>query len=344
MVASYNSRMTELTLEFMRMAWPSDWEVVFNRQGPLVVEIGFGNGRFLLELARTRPDLNLLGIEMAMPSLNKTANRIRGDGLTNVRLIRAKAQAVLQTLCRPGAVEGITINFPDPWPKAGHTDRRLISGAFLELLASRMSVNAHLDIATDHAEYGVWIDARLRESPYFASRLDYSYIHDDPDRLRTKYEQKGIAAGSRCFYFKWRRNTVTALDRYPLVQELPMPHAILRSPQSLTEIAGLFEQRQCEADDATIRLIDLYRSQRRPSIIIDTYISEQPFAQRLMLEIYRRPDGDYLLRLQATGFPRATVGVHAALACLAGWLCSLHGEARIVRHNLRTLPAVEHTG
>jgi len=114
-----------------------------------------------------------------------------------------------------------------------------------------------------------------------------------------------------------------------------MPHVILRSSLTLQEIADSFEQRQFKNETITVRFIDLYLSQRRPSLVVDTYISEQPFAQRLMLEIYRRPDGDYLLRLLATGFPRATVGVHRAIGCLADWLCELDRQAGILRHNLR---------
>jgi tRNA (guanine-N7-)-methyltransferase len=333
--------MTALIMDFWRMAWPTDWHSVFGRQAPLVLEIGFGNGKFLAELAQTRPDLNLLGIEIAMPSLNRTANRVRSAELDNVRLIRASAQAVVQTLCRSGSVDGVTINFPDPWPKAGHTDRRLISTTFLELLASRMVEGADLDIATDHAEYGAWIADHLRQSPHFHSRLDQAYTHQDPDRLRTKYEQKGLAAGSQCLYFKWRRNNVATVDGYPVTQELPMPHVIMRSSLSLQEIAEAFEQRECKTESTSVRFVDVYLSQGRPALVVDTYIAEQPFAQRLMIEIYRRPDGDYVLRLLATGFPRATAGVHKAIECLVVWLCEIDGEATILRHNLRSLEIAE---
>jgi tRNA (guanine-N7-)-methyltransferase len=231
------------------------------------------------------------------------------------------------------------INFPDPWPKATHSGRRLISGSTLELLASRMSAGADLDIATDHADYGEWIATHLEASHHFESRLASTYVRDDPGRIQTKYERKGLAAGSRCYYFKWRRNSAVAPEGYSLVQELPMPHVIVSCPLTLPEIAEHFEQRQCAVNGISIRLIDLFSSLRRPSLIVDTYISEQPLSQRLMLEIYRRPDGNYLLRLQATGFPRATPGAHVAIECLADWLCGLHDEAQIVRHNLRTTQA-----
>lgn len=117
-----------------------------------------------------------------------------------------------------------------------------------------------------------------------------------------------------------------------------MPHVVARCPLSLQEVAREFETRECTVDEIRIRFIDLYQSLRRPSLIVDTYIVEDALEQRLMLEIYRRPDSDYQIRLQATGFPRATTGVHAAVACLADWLCGLSDEAMMLRHNLRVEP------
>ncbi|MFN2221732.1 MAG: tRNA (guanosine(46)-N7)-methyltransferase TrmB [Candidatus Promineifilaceae bacterium] len=333
--------MTQFTLELMRMAWPTAWSEIYGRSAPLIIEIGFGNGRFLLDQARQHPASDYLGIEIARPSLRRAANRVRAAGVANVRLIRASAQSALQLLCRPGSVQGVTINFPDPWPKVAHNDRRLISTTFLELLASRMAVGADLDIATDHVDYGQWIAEHLRASSYFESRLATAYMRQDTERLRTKYEKKGLAAGSAYYYFKWRRNTDSAPDGYRLVEELPMPHVVVRSPLTLREIAGHFEPQQRATGAVAIRYIDLYQSQRRPSLIVDTYIAEEPLDQRLMLEIYRRPDADYLIRLQATGFPRPTAGVHAAIAGLTDWLLSLPGQARVVRHNLNVWPAVE---
>jgi hypothetical protein len=117
-----------------------------------------------------------------------------------------------------------------------------------------------------------------------------------------------------------------------------MPHVVARSPLSLDQIAESFEPRHCAAGVDAIRLIDLYKSQRRPALIIDTYIVEQPVEQRLMLEIYRRPDGDYLIRLMPTGFPRSTAGVHRAIDCLAKWMIDLDPGAELVRHNLKLEP------
>lgn len=327
--------MDSLTLELNRTPWPADWATVFGRLAPLHIEIGFGNGQFLLAQAQSQPQFNFLGLEIAWPSIIRTERKLRDTRLSNVRLIRGAGQSVLQALCMPGSLCGVTINFPDPWPKAAHAHRRLINETFLELLASRLSNGATLDIATDHADYGSWIANLLQASAHFDSRLDCPYVNEDRDRHRTKYERKGLVAGNTCFYFKWRRNDATVENSFPVPRELPMPHVVVRSPLELDDLVNRFEPKQCATESGTVRLIELYRSSSRPSLIVDTYIAEQPVEQRLMVEIYCRPDGDFLIRLLATGFPRVTESVHAAIDCLARWFCSLHPEAQVVRHNLR---------
>jgi tRNA (guanine-N7-)-methyltransferase len=327
--------MDSFSLELYRLPWPTDWVKIFARPAPVVIEIGFGNGQFLLGLARSRPEINFLGLEIAAPSVRRTEDRVRSAGLTNVRLIRARAQSVLQALFEPAGIQGVIINFPDPWPKASHHRRRLITNSFLDLLANRMEAGSDLDIATDHADYGRWIAERLQDSPYFNSRLDAPYVHDDPDRNRTKYEQKGLDAGSHCFYFKWRRSARPSPDNHPPMQEWPMPHVVVRSPLAPDDIVEQFVPQDCALESGSIRLLDIYRSRIRPSLVVDTYIAEPPVEQRVMLEIYRRSDEDYVIRLFRTGFPRSTDGVHRAIDCLSRWLCGLHANAVVIRHNLR---------
>ena len=327
--------MDSLLLELMRMSWPADWTKIFARPAPLIMEIGFGNGQFLLGQALSRPQVDFIGLEIAAPSLRRTEKRVRAAGPTNVRLMRATAQSVLQALFEPASIQGVIINFPDPWPKATHHGRRLITDSFLELCASRMSDGAELDIATDHADYGLWIAERLQASPHFDTRLKTTYVHDDPDRIRTKYEQKGLAAGSQCFYFKWRRNLRPSPDKHPVLKEWPMPHVVIKLPLAVDRIGKMFEPQDCASEGGSIRFLDIYRSRIRPALIVDTYLAEHPVEQRVMLEIYRRPDEDYVIRLFRTGFPRSTRGVHRAIDCLSRWLCGLDPDAAVVRHNLR---------
>ncbi len=171
-----------------QLDWPVDWVARFGRSGPLVIEIGFGSGLFLAALARNRPEANIIGIEISVPSLRNAARKIQRAGLENVILIQSDARSALQVLCVPDSVERVFINYPDPWPKKDHSSRRLIDDEFLELLATRLEKGGVLDIATDHEEYATQINDCLQRDPHFSSTTGVAYSHTDTDRVVTKYE------------------------------------------------------------------------------------------------------------------------------------------------------------
>lgn len=303
-----------------QLPWPADWTALFGRSAPLIIEIGFGSGLFLADLARRRPDVNLLGLEISIPAIRNAGRKIRRDGLSNVILMQAAAEAVLQALCLPGTVDGVIINYPDPWPKKDHLGRRLIDDAFLRLLATRMVVGANLDIATDHYDYAAQIADCLSRSPHFDSRDGVSFSHDDPGRVRTKYEQVALDEGRVPRYFKWRRNDTPADDHFPIPQELPMPHVVLRLPADLAEIGRRLQPAAVELESARIRYIEAYQSLRDGKLLVETYINEEPIRQRVALELRARPTGEIVISLAEVGFPRPTPGVHQAIRHLVDQL------------------------
>jgi tRNA (guanine-N7-)-methyltransferase len=326
--------MDSLILQGVRLDWPTEWTAVFNRNAPLLMEIGFGGGDFLVDLARKRPDANVIGVELSLPSLKKGEKKVQTAVLPNVRLVQGEAQLLLWAACRPESVAEVYVNFPDPWPKERHHSRRLISGRFLHLLATRMPPGALLDIATDHAAYAAWIAERLERTPYFDSRLPSTYVNEDPGRLISKYEQKGFDEGRIGHYFKWRRNETPAPDEFPIPKELPMPHVVLHSPLSQSEIAQAFRPERFASGEVHISLSEIFQSQYDGKLWVETYIKERPLTQRLGLLIRQREKGDYVVKLHDVGFPRPTAGVQIAIARLAAWLVGLHPESRFVRSSL----------
>ncbi len=303
-----------------QLPWPADWAARFGRTAPLVVEIGFGSGLFLVDLARRRPEANVLGLEISIPAVRHAGRKVQRGGLSNIVLMQASAPAALQALCRPGSVAAVIINFPDPWPKKDQLGRRLIDDRFLRLLATRMEPAAPLDIATDVASYAEQINDCLQRSPHFDSRLDAPYTLDDPARLRTKYEQIALSEGRPPRYFKWRRNETPADDRFPIPQEYAMPHVVLRLPADLAEIGRRFRPAVIERETARIRFIEAYESLRDGKLLIETYINEDPLLQRLALDVRARPTGEIVIALAEVGFPRPTRGVHLAVGALVDWL------------------------
>ncbi len=308
------------------MPWPVDWPALFGREAPLHLEIGFGGGQFLLDLARKRPSLNLVGLEISLPSLRKVADKLERARLSHVRIFQGGAETFLWALCLPQSVSGAYVNFPDPWPKAAHHHRRLVNGRFLHLLATRMQPGAILDIATDHDNYAPVIAEVLAQTPYFTSRLPMPFATTDDERVRTKYELKALAEGRTCRYFKWRRNEVAAPNVFSIPQELEMPHVVMYSPLMLDEIAAQFATRYVPTDAAEIKLIAMYQDPDGRSLLVDVYVNESPMSQRVGLTIRVRQNGRLVIGLHEIGFPRPTPGIHHAVAALADWVASLHPE------------------
>jgi tRNA (guanine-N7-)-methyltransferase len=171
-----------------------DYERVFGRRAPTILEIGFGMGETTAQIAQARPEYNYLGIEVHTPGVGSLLKRIDQDRLTNLRLIRHDAVEVLEYMIAPATLAGTHIFFPDPWPKKRHHKRRLIQPGFVSLLASRLAPGACLHVATDWQEYADQIlavfaaePALANTAPGFAARPDY--------RPLTKFEGRGLKLG-----------------------------------------------------------------------------------------------------------------------------------------------------
>lgn len=175
-----------------------DLRTAFERQAPLVVEIGFGNGQALATMAANEPDKNFVGIEVHEPGVGRLLRSVEGEGLDNVRVAMRDAVEVLREQCLPGSLDEVRIYFPDPWPKKRHHKRRLIQSPFLELLATRMATGGRLHLATDWAPYADWMVEALAEVPVFTLQGD-PYVGRPSWRPRTHFEQRGQRKGHQIF-------------------------------------------------------------------------------------------------------------------------------------------------
>lgn len=300
-----------------------------------MLEIGFGSGHYLVDMARRRPDCNVLGMEISLPSLRRGAKKMQVAELTNLRILQADSRTALWLLFSPETIEEVVINFPDPWPKANHHHRRLISEQFLTLLGTRTCFGATLDIATDHAEYATVITECLEQSPYFDNRLDKPFLTEDKARLQTKYEKIALAESRKCHYYKFRRNSRVVPDLFPIPEVSAVPHAVLSCPLSLNEIGRHFESRHVKTDSIHIKYLALYQSALEELLLVEVYVSEEPYHQRVCLAIRSRKSGDIVVSLHPVGFPRPTEGLHLAIYHLVIWLQSLHPNVTLLTSTLK---------
>ncbi len=182
---------------------PVDLDTLFGRRAPRVLEIGFGNGDSLLTMAEAEPDRDFLGVEVHEPGVGHCLLGIERAGLDNLRVISHDAMDVLREQLPEGSLARVNLYFPDPWPKKRHHKRRIVTPAFLELVAGRLAPGGALHIATDWRDYAEHIDAMLATTASFEIAERREHAGDRPlDRPATKFEQRGLKLGHRIW--DWR--------------------------------------------------------------------------------------------------------------------------------------------
>ena len=125
---------------------------VFKRAAPLTLEIGFGNGACLAQMAADNPDKDYIGIEVHTPGVGRLIKQLEELQLENVRIYCHDAVEILENCIPENSLSGIHLFFPDPWPKNKHHKRRIVRPEFVELLATKLKPGAYFHAATDWGE------------------------------------------------------------------------------------------------------------------------------------------------------------------------------------------------
>jgi len=181
-----------------------DWTSTFGREAPLIVEIGPGRGESLVALAERRPDCNIVAFEVFVPAVASTLSRIARHGVDNVRIVVANGEEGLALLVPPAGLHELWTFFPDPWHKARHHKRRLVSTELAELAASRLEPGGLWRLATDWSDYADWMRETLDAHPAFEN-LHGGWAPRWDERPVTKYEARGVAAGREIHDLTYRR-------------------------------------------------------------------------------------------------------------------------------------------
>ncbi len=155
---------------------------------PVVIEIGFGTGSATVAMAADDLELGILAVDVHTPGLGDLLYRARERHLTNIRAIAGDALVVAEQLLPESALAGIRTFFPDPWPKARHHKRRLVTPVNAALLASRTKAGGFWHLATDWQPYAEQIQEVLAASNQWLGGV----IPRPQDRPVTRYEATAI--------------------------------------------------------------------------------------------------------------------------------------------------------
>jgi len=172
----------------------------------LVLEIGFGRGEFLLDLAAKDPDTAFVGVEVSFKRCLRMARRLARSELRNVRLIEGRGQVVVEHACPAESFAEVWINFSDPWPKDRHASRRLFQAPFVASLQRVLVPGGLLHVATDHLPYAQEIHALLSACTLLENAFGADpWRGDVPDRIQTAYEKSWREERRPLYFFEYVR-------------------------------------------------------------------------------------------------------------------------------------------
>ena len=177
----------------------------FGRDAELIVEIGPGTGESLLPMAKSQPQANVLAFEVYQPAIARMLAQLARNRQDNVRIVEADAVAAMEHLVAAQSVDQIWLFFPDPWHKARHHKRRLLTPTFAALSAARLKPGGIWRIATDWADYAERMRDVLNSDPSSPTCIPTAGRRGGTGRPVTQFEQRGLDAGRQIFDLAYRR-------------------------------------------------------------------------------------------------------------------------------------------
>jgi tRNA (guanine-N7-)-methyltransferase len=180
---------------------------VFGRAAARTLEIGFGNGEHLAALAAAHPERDYFGVEVHRPGVGHLLMLAASNNLANLRVSTHDAVEVLREQIPPGSLHEVLVLFPDPWHKKRHHKRRLIQPPFVELLASRLTTDGVLRLATDWEPYAQQMLEVLSACGRFVNLAPDGDWMPAPPRAPTRFEKRGARLGHGVWDLAFRRAT-----------------------------------------------------------------------------------------------------------------------------------------
>ena len=305
-----------MLLDLSRLSFPASAVEIFQHPAPLVLEIGFGDGRFLCHTAATHPEWNCLGADISRGSVARAFKHLRKSKLTNVQLYHGSGLFLLQNLLPPNSLAKIYVNFPDPWKKTRHAGQRLFQPSFFELLADRLQTNGTLLFTTDDAPY-------FEQAISLASKSGYYHVTECAPPLsilRTKYARKWLDQGRKIYHAEIQKQRDHSSRIPPVIhKEDSMHHVLLKgSIPVITE----FDQVIHHFSTGHVVLLDVMQMIGRQGLVFIARSHEPELVQELFLQL--RPTehakADLLLSIMNFGKPIATRGTSEAVKAVSRWL------------------------
>ena len=281
---------------------PVNWEEIFKRKAPIVVEIGFGNGEFLAEMASRHGEMDFVGFELSITSFVKAQKKFYDLNLKNVRLVMVDGRFGLRELFHDDSVHAVYLNFPCPWSKRGYEDRRITTDDFIDTLSAVLEPSGEFELVTDDERYSREVLEKLLNS----GKFDVEPIVVNPERfVQTRYERKWKSMGRKIYSVRSRKRSSSSIRRLigGKVEDVHVKISRI-DPKALEEILG----RVFKREDKVFAVKGVFKSDDGSHILLKMISSDGGFEQHYNVSISRRSDF-WIVKLDSTCQPYRTPAV-----------------------------------
>lgn len=183
-----------------------DFSQLFTNDNPIILEIGFGMGASLVEMANNHKNENFLGIEVHRPGVGACLMAIEQYQLDNIRVMCHDAVEVLENMIPDASLNKVQIFFPDPWHKAKHNKRRIIQPEFVQLLRKKLKIDGVIHLATDWQPYAEYMLEVLNNAKGLQNlSINNGYVPKPVYRPMTKFEKRGLNLGHNVWDLQFKR-------------------------------------------------------------------------------------------------------------------------------------------
>ncbi|MFO7881839.1 MAG: tRNA (guanosine(46)-N7)-methyltransferase TrmB [Kosmotogaceae bacterium] len=283
---------------------PINLKKIFPERNQFFLEIGFGNGDFLIEKALSNPKAAFIGIELSLTSVTKLLKKIKELNTDNIAVIMCDAKFAVREFFDEN-LDGIFVNFPCPWPKKRHSQRRLNDISFVVGLLSALNKEGFISVYSDHFNYINRFKDSIEEFDCFTN----INLKTNPPMINTKYEKKWRNQKKNIFHLSAIKNLNKAVSKIAGGEEMPHVHLEEFSSDRLKDVLD----KTFEEGEIFFKYIELFQSFNDNKYLLQTITVDDDFEQRFFIIIRKRSNDKWLISLDSYGLPFRTPSVKKAV-------------------------------
>jgi tRNA (guanine-N7-)-methyltransferase len=178
---------------------------LFGNPNPLVVEIGSGNGHFLVEYALQHPDKNCIGTEILGGRARKFHLKIEKNHLNNIVIYKGDARRFVWEFLFESTVQEFIIMFPDPWPKKRHHKHRLLQYRFIQMLGMRLVPEGRISITTDDPLFRDWLTEEFKVARELRPLYSNGYTQYTENYPKSLFEERFRKENRNIFFLQYEK-------------------------------------------------------------------------------------------------------------------------------------------